>query len=173
MHSYRHPVLVLNGNFEPIHITHMRRAVNLVLKGSAIVEESYDQCVHSGRNWSMPIPSVIRLCDYRKIPHYHYTLSRKNVLLRDRYVCQYCHKKFQSGDLTLDHVKPKSQGGTSSWDNLVTCCRRCNHHKGSRTPEEANMKLLSKPRAAGALTNRMMLRVVGQDNEAWQKYLFF
>ena len=166
------PVLVLNTNFEPINITNAKRAVILILKGSANVEETYDRTLHSGKRL-MQLPSVVRLQHYRRIPDYQYTISRKNVLMRDHYTCQYCQRKLPSCELTLDHVIPRAQNGKSVWENLVACCRACNHKKGNRTPEQAGMHLASRPRAAGVHTNRLMMRTAARDNQAWQKYLFY
>ena len=67
--------------------------------------------------------------------------------MRDRYICQYCGKKHQAADLTLDHVIPKSNGGTTCWENVVTACRKCNIKKGDRSPESAGLALLKKPKA--------------------------
>ena len=142
------PVLVLNSSFEPINVCAARRAVVLVLKGVAAAEEHSSGHVHSARA-AMKVPSVIRLLEYRRIPHQTRALSRKNILMRDRYTCQYCHRTMPSGELTLDHVIPRSRAGESAWENLVACCHQCNNRKGSRTPEEAGMKLSRQPRLAG------------------------
>src|SRR5262250_2180461 len=135
------PVLVLNASYEPINICAARRALVLVLKGVASAEEESLHAIHSSRN-SMRLPSVIRLREYRRIPHQPRALSRKNILMRDRYTCQYCHRTLPSGELTLDHVVPRSRSGESAWENLVACCNPCNNRKGSRTPDEAGMRLL-------------------------------
>src|SRR5450755_764006 len=125
------PVLVLNVSYEPINICAARRALVLVLKGVASAEEVSAQVVHSSRRM-VPLPSVIRLLEYRRIPHQTRALSRKNILMRDRYTCQYCMKTMSSGDLTLDHVMPRSRKGETTWENLVACCHRCNNRKGNR-----------------------------------------
>ena len=104
------PVLVLNASYEPINICAARRALVLVLKGVASAEELSQSAVHSARN-SVNLPSVIRLLEYRRIPRQTRALSRKNILMRDRYTCQYCHKTLASGELTLDHVIPRSRAG--------------------------------------------------------------
>src|SRR5438034_11253991 len=135
------PVLVLNASYEPINICAARRALVLVLKGVAAAEEESMHAIHSARA-AVPLPSVIRLLEYRRIPHQTRALSRKNILMRDRYTCQYCMKTMSSGDLTLDHVMPRSRKGETTWENLVACCHPCNNRKGSRTPEEANMRLV-------------------------------
>src|SRR3954463_12447738 len=115
MHS---PVLVLNASYEPINICAARRALVLVLKGVAITEEENGHYLHSAR-LTMRLPSVIRLLEYRRIPHQTRALSRKNILLRDRNTCQYCGVVLSSAELTLDHVIPRSRGGVSTWENLV------------------------------------------------------
>ena len=104
------PVLVLNASYEPINICAARRALVLVLKGVASAEEDLIASVHSSRR-TVPLPSVIRLLEYRRIPHQTRALSRKNILMRDRYTCQYCHRTLPSGELTLDHVIPRSRAG--------------------------------------------------------------
>ena len=109
---------------------------------------------------ALPVPSVIRLLEYRRIPFQGRALSRKNILVRDRYTCQYCHKTFSGGDLTLDHVIPRSRAGETSWENMVACCHTCNNRKGSRTPEEAGMRLLRQPRPFSLHTSRHLMRLV-------------
>src|SRR5437773_11815150 len=125
------PVLVLNASYEPINICAARRALVLVLKGVARAEEESSHAVHSARA-AVRLPSVIRLLEYKRIPRQTRALSRKNILMRDRYTCQYCHKTLPSGELTLDHVVPRSRAGESARENLVACCNRCNYRNGSR-----------------------------------------
>src|SRR5215470_8952249 len=121
-------VLVLNSTYEPINVCTTRRAIVLVMKGIARTEERHDRVYHSAR-MQLPVPSVIRLTEYVHIPFERKSLSRKNILLRDHYTCQYCGHVYPTAELTLDHVVPKSRGGGSGWDNLVTCCKRCNNRK--------------------------------------------
>jgi 5-methylcytosine-specific restriction endonuclease McrA len=166
------PVLVLNASYEPINICGARRALVLVLKGVASAEEESLQSVHSPRS-SVQLPSVIRLLGYRRIPHQTRSLSRKNILMRDRFTCQYCHKTLPSGELTLDHVIPRSRAGESSWENLVACCNPCNNRKGCRTPEEAGMKLLRQPHPFSLHTSRHLIRMLGRSEAQWRKYLFY
>ena len=166
------PVLVLNASFEPINICAARRALVLVLKGVASAEEESTLHVHSPRH-AMRVPSVIRLLEYRRIPHQTRALSRKNILMRDRYTCQYCYRTLPSGELTLDHVVPRSRAGESAWENLVACCNPCNNRKGSRTPEEAGMKLARVPRPFSLHTSRHLMRLLGKSDDQWRKYLFF
>jgi 5-methylcytosine-specific restriction endonuclease McrA len=168
----RMPVLVLNASYEPIHVCAVRRALILLFKGIAAAEESCEMLLHSATA-QLPVPSVIRLLEYRRIPHQTRALSRKNILLRDRFTCQYCRRALSAGDLTLDHVVPRSRGGASSWENLVACCRRCNNRKGDRTPEEAAMKLARRPRPFSLHTSRSLMRQLGHQQENWRKYLFY
>ena len=128
--------------------------------------------VHSARR-TLNVPSVIRLLEYRRIPHQTRALSRKNILMRDRYTCQYCHKTLPSGEMTLDHVIPRSRAGETTWENLVACCHPCNNRKGSRTPEEAGMKLARPPRPFSLHTSRHLMRLLGKSDEQWRKYLFY
>ena len=166
------PVLVLNASYEPINVCAARRALVLVFKGIAAAEEVTGSSVHSARR-SLRVPSVIRLLEYRRIPCQTRALSRKNILMRDRYTCQYCLKVLAAGELTLDHVIPRSRAGDSGWENLVACCHHCNNRKGCRTPEEAGMKLLRQPRPFSLHTSRHIMRLLGKSDEQWRKYLCY
>ena len=169
---WQSPVLVLNASYEPINICAARRALVLVLKGVASAEETSLHAVHSARS-AVHLPSVIRLLEYRRIPRQTRALSRKNILMRDRYTCQYCHKTLPSAELTLDHVVPRSRAGESAWENLVACCNPCNNRKGNRTPDEAGMKLLRQPRPFSLHTSRHLMRMLGKGDAQWRKYLFY
>ncbi len=166
------PVLVLNASYEPINVCAARRAIVLVLKGVARTEEENGHFLHAAR-MAMRVPSVIRLLEYRRIPHQTRALSRKNILLRDRSTCQYCCKVLSSAELTLDHVVPRSRGGASSWENLVACCHECNRRKGNQLPHEANMMLLREPRPFTLHTSRHIMRLMGNSDDKWRKYLFY
>lgn len=166
------PVLVLNASYEPINVCAARRALVLVLKGVASAEELAAAAVHSARQ-VLNLPSVIRLLEYRRIPHQPRSLSRKNILMRDRYTCQYCMRTLPSAELTLDHVIPRSRTGDTVWENLVSCCHPCNNHKGNRTPEEAGMKLARQPRPFSLHTSRHLMRLLARSDGQWQKYLFY
>src|SRR4051794_37735295 len=172
MERLQSPVLVLNASYEPINICAARRALVLVLKGVASAEEASISSVHSARN-SGKLPSVIRLLEYLRIPRQTRALSPKNILMLDRYPCQYCHRSLASGELTLDHVVPRSRAGESAWENLVACCHFCNNRKGNRTPEEAGMKLLRQPRPFSLHTSRHLMRMMGKGDAQWRKYLFY
>lgn len=167
------PVLVLNASYEPINICGARRALVLVLKGIAKTEEEQASTLHAARI-RMPMPSVIRLLEYRRIPHQTRALSRKNILLRDRNTCQYCGVVLPASELTLDHVLPRSRGGTSSWENLVACCHSCNRRKGNRLLNEiTDMKLLREPRPFSLHTSRHIMRMIGHSDARWRKYLYY
>lgn len=166
-------MLVLNASYEPINICAARRALVLVLKGVAITEEENGHHLHSAR-LAMRLPSVIRLLEYRRIPHQTRALSRKNILLRDRNSCQYCGVVLPSSELTLDHVIPRSRGGLSTWENLVACCHTCNRQKGNQLLSEIpDMTLLREPRAFSLHTSRHIMRMIGRSDSKWRKYLFY
>ena len=165
-------VLVLNSTYEPINVCTTRRAIVLILKGIARTEEKHENAYRSARA-ALPLPSVIRLTEYVHIPFERKSLSRKNILLRDHNTCQYCGKVFNPSELTLDHVLPKSRGGSSNWDNLVACCKRCNNRKGSHLPEEAGMKLIKRPQSFSLHVNRQIMRYLGRTDASWRKYLFY
>ena len=166
------PVLVLNASYEPINICGARRALILVLKGVAMSEELNGGNLHSARS-SFALPSVIRLLEYRRIPHQTRALSRKNILLRDHNTCQYCGMMLPASELTLDHILPRSRGGTSCWENLVACCHGCNRRKGSMLPAECGMKPLREPRPFTLHTSRHLMRLLGRADAKWRKYLYF
>jgi 5-methylcytosine-specific restriction endonuclease McrA len=158
------PVLVLNASYEPINICGARRALVLVLKGVAKTEEEQGATLHAARV-RMPLPSVIRLLEYRRIPHQTRALSRKNILLRDRNT---------AGELTLDHVVPRSRGGQSTWENLVACCHSCNRRKGNQLlHEQTELKLLREPRPFSLHTSRHIMRMIGNSDQKWRKYLYY
>src|SRR3954464_11692679 len=172
-HALLAPVLVLNASYEPINICAARRALVLVLKGVAITEEENGHYLHSAR-LAMRLPSVIRLLEYRRIPHQTRALSRKNILLRDRNSCQYCGVVLPSSELTLDHVVPRSRGGNSTWENLVACCHACNRRKGNRMLHELDdMILLREPKPFSLHTSRQIMRMLGHGDDRWRKYLFY
>lgn len=164
-------VLVLNASYEPINICGVKRAIILVVTGVASTEEETSLFIRSP-SVVMKIPAVIRLVEYVKISYRSKALSKKNIFLRDQYTCQYCGKKFDVKDLTLDHVLPKSRSGKSTWENLVTACKKCNVKKGDRTPKEAGLTLTNKPRS-GSITFLHIVRFKGKENDQWKKYLFY
>lgn len=162
-------VLVLNASFEPVSICAGRRALTLIVKDAAVIQEHTGREVYRG----IMFPSVIRLKRYTYIPTRMQVTTRKNILARDHYMCQFCDKRLPAGELTLDHIIPESKGGPSSWSNLIACCSPCNRKKADRTPEEAGMTLRHRPRPATIHTARHLLRNMGADSSMWQKYLFY
>jgi 5-methylcytosine-specific restriction endonuclease McrA len=164
----RRAVLQLNASYEPLRIVTGRKALTLITKGVAVVEVPTSIQVHPG----IYLPSVIRLRNYRHVPIRLQVVSRKNIFLRDGNRCQYCGRRFQSADLTLDHILPKSRGGRNDWANLVACCRPDNHRKGDRTPEEAGMMLIRRPLPQTIHTPRFLLRSLGTEVDEWVKYLW-
>jgi 5-methylcytosine-specific restriction endonuclease McrA len=167
------PVLVLNASYEPINICGARRALVLVLKGVARTEEEQGATLHAAR-MHIAMPSVIRLLEYRRIPHQTRALSRKNILLRDRNTCQYCGVILPSAELTLDHVIPRSRGGLSTWENLVAACHSCNRRKGNHMLNELDhMKLQKEPRPFTLHTSRHIMRMIGHSDLKWRKYLYY
>lgn len=136
-------VLVLNANFEPIHVCNLRRAVGLVLNDRASLILNGRGEIRTVQR-SFPRPSVIRLQKMIHRPRLHVRLTRREIFRRDNYTCQYCGKHTLA--LTIDHVVPRHLGGPHTWTNIVAACSACNHRKGGRTMEEANMRLLSLPK---------------------------
>ncbi len=129
-------VLVLNATYEPLNVCSVRRACVLLLKDKAEIVEILDRPMRSSTR-SYPRPTVIRLVSYVRVPRYHARkITRRAVFARDGFRCQYCGT---SGRLTVDHVVPRSKGGGSSWDNIVTSCAPCNLRKADRLPHEAGM----------------------------------
>lgn len=137
-------VLVLNASFEPLSLVSVRRAVVLLLREKAELVEAAEQQLRSAGH-SFPIPLVIRLVHYVRLPHRNVPPTRSAIMLRDAHTCQYCGVMPGRQELTVDHVLPRSQGGEHSWQNLVTACKPCNQRKGSLTPEEAHMRLIRHP----------------------------
>lgn len=160
------PVLVLNLNYVPVNVSTVRRAIILLSKGKAELLENHRGEVRTVTA-TVEAPCIIRLVYLVKRPFAPRKLSKKEIFLRDRYTCQYCGNKTQ--ELTLDHVVPRRQKGAHTWENVVAACSRCNLRKAGRTPEEANMRLKTEPRAPQPnpyriLQNRAIL-------DEWKPYL--
>nr|AIE95467.1 HNH endonuclease [uncultured marine group II/III euryarchaeote AD1000_66_E09] len=135
-------ILVLNQNYEPLNICNARRAVVLLQRDKTETIEEGGKIIQTVMS-IVSIPSVIRMVYFVKRPRPITRLSRREVFNRDGYKCQYCG--CANRDLTLNHVIPRSRGGTHSWENLTSACKDCNHSKDERTPNEARMRLYSKP----------------------------
>jgi 5-methylcytosine-specific restriction endonuclease McrA len=160
-------VLVLNASYEPLNVCSVRRAHVLVWKGKAEVVEHHDEPLRSAAA-SFVRPFVIRLLQYVRVPQaVKRRISRRALFARDGWRCVYCGSS--SGRLTLDHVVPRSRGGDSVWENVVTACSPCNLKKGNRTLDEARMSLPRTPRPpAPVLFIRLALHRIP---EAWRTYL--
>ncbi|MFL5320661.1 MAG: HNH endonuclease [Myxococcaceae bacterium] len=152
--------LVLNRLYQPIHVTSVRRALSLMYLGVAkAIDEQYrlydfedwaalaaheNECIHTPSQ-QIRVPRVLVLSAYEHLPKGRVRFSRLNIYARDQDTCQYCSKTLPRSDLNLDHVIPRSQGGKTTWENVVCSCVPCNLRKGGRTPEQAAMRLLKKP----------------------------
>lgn len=160
--------LILNIDFSPLSIVNVNRGLVLSLNNPAIkVLEYYNEVVKS-ENDSFELPCVLLYEKYVR-PPVRKTISKKYVLARDKMICQYCGLHLDGKTASVDHVIPiskfKNKSDSNSWDNLVACCKKCNTKKGGRTPEEAFMKLLSKPKSPrGFMT-------VQKGPEIWRKYV--
>jgi 5-methylcytosine-specific restriction endonuclease McrA len=164
-------VLVLNKLFMALHVISVRRAFCLLCKDLAEVVNLEDGqfATYNFASWrevsehrakhfrleeddwvrtassQIQVPRVIRLFAYEKMPKHTVKFNRRNIFARDNNQCQYCGRKFPTPELSLDHVTPRSQGGQSTWENIVCACVNCNVRKGGRTPKQAHMSLIRKP----------------------------
>lgn len=162
-------VLLLNSDYEPLNVCHVRRAMALILLGKAEVLEHHDGALLTTRG-SLPAPSVVRMRYHVRRPLPQLRLSRHSVLARDHYTCQYCGVK--NKDLTIDHVVPRWMGGPHTWDNLVACCRKCNLKKGDKTPQQAKMRLRTLPRRPHFIPYISLPAYLKAQNQgAWSMYL--
>jgi 5-methylcytosine-specific restriction endonuclease McrA len=163
-------VLILNQTFEALQVCTARRAIVLLYTGRAERVEDTNRVLRSP-SVVVPVPSVIRLHRYvRKPPLQTLSFNKKNILKRDGYTCQYCGRN--SGErMTIDHVLPRSLGGRTIWENVVSACRACNLRKGSRTPLEAGMALLRPPAKPISVFYLGILASSRERLEAWSKYL--
>ncbi|GAC1392251.1 MAG: HNH endonuclease [Vulcanimicrobiaceae bacterium] len=161
-------VLVLNFTYEALNITNFQRAVKLLFAGKAEVVHRNERILCSP-SYEMKMPSIIRMLYYIKRPMQKVALTKKNILLRDDYTCQYCGVR-RDRLMTVDHVHPKSKGGPSTWENLVCACMYCNNRKNNRTPEHANMALKRKPKQPKYIPWIQVKRntLPGE----WRKFLF-
>jgi 5-methylcytosine-specific restriction endonuclease McrA len=154
-------VLVLNRVYQPVHITSVRRAFSLLYQGvakaldeefqlfdfeswSALAAAAHHDAVHTVSR-RIRVPRVIVLLTYDHLPRARVRFSRFNVYARDENTCQYCGRRYSRAELNLDHVVPRAQGGSTTWENVVCSCVACNLRKGGRRPEEAGMHLMRAP----------------------------
>jgi 5-methylcytosine-specific restriction endonuclease McrA len=181
------PVLLLNRNFAPVSVTSVRRAMVLLFAGVALaldergdshdfsrwrnlpVRESDDKLPVCGG--ALRIPRVLHLLRYDRAPRFGVRLTRRNLLLRDGYRCQYCGDEPGIRELNVDHVLPRARGGRDAWDNLVISCRDCNLRKGKRTPEEAGMRRARSPVKPGWSTAAHIALTTRMPFSEWQPFL--
>jgi 5-methylcytosine-specific restriction endonuclease McrA len=160
-------VLVLNASYEPINVCTVRRAVVLLLKDKAELLEKWTEELHSS-SITVPRPAVIRLVTYVRVPRdtHRRKITRRAVFARDGWACQYCGAR---NHLTVDHVVPRSKGGTSSWENIVASCAPCNRRKGDMLPRQVGMRLRHQPRVPGP---QVFIQVASPTiPSAWVRYL--
>jgi len=137
--------LKLDSSYRPVQIIDAYDAFCMIYMNRANLVEAYPgQFLYSTHD-KFPLPCVISLNRYVKIPKITLTCNRRNVFWRDKNTCQYCRKVYNIDILTMDHVTPRSKGGPKSWENIVTCCRGCNQKKGNKLPHEVNMFPLKLP----------------------------
>ena len=144
-------VLVLNADYTPLNVTSLHRGFALVYKGKAEVIKSAETPILTDKT-TYERPLIIRLFNYVRYVYRRLRVNRHRIYRRDGNKCVYCGTSKQ---LTIDHVIPKSKGGRNTWENLVTCCTKCNLKKGDKTPEQAGMKLNSKPFEPNILSESM------------------
>lgn len=161
--------LVLNKNWMPITHISWKRAFILLCKGSAEILESYDDMIKGPRDSFYYVPAVIRLLSFDSIPKSKVSYSKRSVLERDRLTCQYCGRKLNYSDATIDHVIPRCKGGRSTFDNTVTCCSNCNKRKADKLPEEARLKLLAHPRKPNQ--NEYEIYLPRTIHKVWASYI--
>lgn len=179
-------VLVLNRSYFPVHITTVKRAFVMLYQGLAkAVDDNYR--AHTFETWAdlaveanhpsiglvdrlIRIPRVVLLTAYDRVPQRGIRFSRRNIMVRDKYQCQYCGLVTRSDNLNLDHVLPRTLGGRTTWENITTSCIECNRRKGGRTPEQAHMKLLRRPYRPTALPFLSFGARIAQPAE-WKPFL--
>lgn len=164
-------VLLLNQSYEPISIINWQRAVSMLTLDKVEVIKEYEKKIHS-RYVALKMPAVVRLLKAFKRPRKKVKFNKVNVLARDRWACQYCNQKFSTNELTYDHVVPRSKGGKTVWENIVTCCISCNGKKGNRLPQEVGMKLRKQPTRPDWVPIFSAALSRGQIPEIWKDFCY-
>ena len=163
--------LLLNSTYEPLMVISWQRAITMAWLEKVEVVRHYARVVRSVSR-AMSLPAVVRLHDYARLRRVRLGFSRRSVFTRDSYRCQYCGVRCSPSDVTCDHVVPRSQGGGTDWDNVVACCKQCNRSKGGRTPTQAGMKLLKRPRQPDDLPLVMRIELGNRHApEPWREFL--
>jgi 5-methylcytosine-specific restriction endonuclease McrA len=161
--------LLLDASYHPVRVINWQKAIILILSGRAEVVAEFDDIKIRSTRLCLNLPKILRLFS----PHrgnQQVQFNRYNVFYRDKFICQYCVKKFNVTELTFDHVVPQSRGGRTNWFNIVSCCHTCNRKKGSKTPEEAGLKLIKKPKQP-KWTPYLCLRLKDDDPQEWFEFL--
>jgi 5-methylcytosine-specific restriction endonuclease McrA len=177
--AHESPALVLNADYRPLSyyplsLCPWQEAVKAVLLERVQIVCEYEKTIRSTR-FLMRLPSVICLKDYTRPADKKPPFTRFNVFLRDHFSCQYCGLHLPIVELTFDHLIPRSRGGQTSWQNIVTACNACNVRKGSRLPHEANMQ----PRLAPQIPSLQMLQKHGRRyppnylHQSWRDFLYW
>lgn len=166
-----HSVLLLNASYEPVRVISWQRAVTLFFSGKVEVLEEYEHNIHSV-SLVIKAPCIVRLLSYTRMGRKSPPLCRSNILARDSFECQYCARELSPREATLDHVVPRSQGGATTWENVVCACGNCNRRKGGRTPREAKMILRKRPVKPDWLPV-LQIRLHGQIPHSWHPFLAY
>jgi len=171
----KHPALVLNADYRPLSYFPLslwpwQDAIKAVFLDRVSILAEYDAVIHSPST-EMKLPSVVVLRDYVKPARYP-AFTRFNLFLRDEFSCQYCGS---TGDMTFDHVHPRSRGGRTTWDNVVAACGRCNLQKGDKTLRRSGMKLRREPFRPSAIELQNVGRKFPPNylHESWMDYLYW
>jgi 5-methylcytosine-specific restriction endonuclease McrA len=164
--------LLLSQAYEPVAAISWQRAVTLLTLGKVEVIEEYENKELRARTWVIKMPAVVRLVRAFRRKKKKVKFSRTNILARDQWKCQYCGTHLSTEEVTYDHVVPRSRGGKTAWENIVSCCAECNAKKANKTPAEAGLKLRKKPYRpswvpAFVVTQR------GSVPEQWHSYLYW
>ena len=165
--------LILNADYTFLGICDWRDAVCFVYSNKVVVEESYDHLIHSPTT-TMRIPAVIRLRKFVRVVYdrlSRVSYNKRNVHLRDKYICQYCAVKCKESETTIDHIIPASKGGQETWENTVTCCKSCNNRKQDKTLAQSGLKLLRIPAKPKGFKEIMRIKI-GELHALWLKYLY-
>lgn len=163
--------LLLTQGYEPLCTISWQRAISLLTLGKVEVVEEYERDVRS-TFLVIKMPAVVRLISAFRRHKKRVKFSRQNILARDRWKCQYCGIKVKTHEMTMDHVIPRSQGGTTCWENIVTSCEPCNARKADRTPEQADMKLRKRPKRPSWVPI-FSIQLSGPPPEQWASYIYW
>ncbi len=161
-------VLKLDSSYKPIEVISWEEAFLLTWLKKAYAVEYSDKWVHSATK-AFQIPSVIVLVRYIDEKFFTLPCTRKNILARDENQCQYCAQIFRESDLTIDHVIPRSKGGSSAWDNVATACKPCNQKKRDYLVENAPVSLIRRPQKPSYRS--IIKKRIGNANLKWKEYL--